>query len=152
MRWDDWSAKNQNYDLSIVKWNGSAWQIIASSTNPQNGGAGQTPTEYVGVMSSGSAAPYGFVIKRVSSTRNVNFEIFAPKVARLDEIVTARSLANLADAPAAMTVAALDVNAPYPQESYSSEGPTNGPGGTASRGRDQARHRRVRQRFDGQLS
>ena len=48
--------------------------------------------------------------------------------------MTARSLANLADAPAAMTVAALDVNAPYPQESYSSEGPTNGPGGTASGG------------------
>ena len=48
--------------------------------------------------------------------------------------MTARSLANLADAPAAMTVAALDVNSPYPQESYSSEGPTNGPGGTASGG------------------
>ena len=48
--------------------------------------------------------------------------------------MTARSLANLADAPAAMTVAALDVDAPYPQESYSSEGPTNGPGGTASGG------------------
>ncbi len=134
LRWDDWSARNQNYDLSIVKWNGSAWQTVASSTNPQNGGAGQTPTEYTGVMSSGSAAPYGFVIKRVSSSRNVNFEMFAPKVARLDEIVTARSLANLADAPGALTVAALDVNAPYPQEAYSSQGPTNGPGGTASGG------------------
>ena len=33
-----------------------------------------------------------------------------------------------------MTVAALDVNAPYPQEWYSSEGPTNGPGGTAAGG------------------
>ena len=85
-------------------------------------------------MSSGSSAPYGFIIKRVSSSRNVNFEVFAPKVARLDELVHARSLANLADAPAAMTVAALDVDAPYPQESYSSEGPTNGPGGTAAGG------------------
>lgn len=33
-----------------------------------------------------------------------------------------------------MTVAALDVNSPYPQESYSSEGPANGPGGTAGGG------------------
>ena len=134
LRWDDWTAVNQDYDLYIVRWDGSAWQIVASGEDVQNGGAGQTPTEYAGVLSSGSDAPYGFVIWRYSSTRNVNLEVFAPKVARLDEIVTARSLANLADSPAAMTVAALDVNAPYPQESYSSEGPTNGPGGAAAGG------------------
>ena len=131
LRWDDWTAKNQNYDLHIVRWNDplEEWQIVKSSANPQNGGAGQTPTEFASVTTSSVATPYGFVIQRVSSSRNVNFEVFAPKVARLDEIVTARSLANLADAPAALTVAALDVDAPYPQESYSSEGPTNGPGG-----------------------
>ncbi len=134
LRWDDWSAKNQNYSLSIVRWNGSSWDIVKTSNNLQNGGAGQTPTEYASYVTSGSATPYGFIVQRVSSNRNVNMEIFAPKVARLDEIVTARSLANLADSPGAMTVAALDVNAPYPQESYSSEGPTNGPGGTASGG------------------
>ena len=33
-----------------------------------------------------------------------------------------------------MTVAALDVNSPWPQESYSSQGPTNGPGGIATGG------------------
>jgi hypothetical protein len=49
-------------------------------------------------------------------------------------VVYPRSLANLADSPGAMTVAALDVNSPYPQESYSSEGPANGPGGTGSGG------------------
>jgi len=134
LRWDDWTAVNQNYDLSVVRWNGAGWDIVATSSNPQNGGAGQTPAEFVAVTSYGSATPYGFVVKRTSSNRNVNLEIFAPKVARLDEIVTARSIANLADAPAAMTVAALDVTAPYPQESYSSEGPTNGPGGTAGGG------------------
>src|SRR5439155_57436 len=80
------------------------------------------------------AAPYGFIIQRYSSTRNVNFEVFAPKIQTLDEQVHARSLANLADAPDAVTVAALDVHSPYPQESYSSEGPANGPGGTAGGG------------------
>lgn len=134
LRWDDWTAVNQNYSLSIVRWNGSAWQVVATSNNSQNGGAGQKPTEYAAYVASGSSTAYGFVVQRVSSTRNVNLEIFAPKVARLDKLVTARSLANLADAPAAMTVAALDVNSPYPQESYSSEGPTNGPGGTATGG------------------
>lgn len=134
LRWDDWSTVNQNYDLLLMRWNGSAWQIIAQGNNPQNGGAGQTPTEFAAAITSGANTPYGFAVKRINSNRNVNLEIFAPKVARLDKIVPERSLANLADAPAAMTVAALDVNAPYPQESYSSEGPTNGPGGTAAGG------------------
>jgi uncharacterized repeat protein (TIGR01451 family) len=80
-------------------------------------------------ITSGSAAPYGFVIGRVNSNQTVNFELFVPKFARPDEILHARSLGNLADVPDAMTVAALDVTSPFPQESYSSEGPTNGPGG-----------------------
>ena len=129
-----------------------AWQVIASSTNPQNGGAGQTPTEYASVMTSGSATALRLrgQARRAAAATSTSRSL-RRRWHRLDELVTARSLANLADAPAAMTVAALDVDAPYPQESYSSEGPTNGPGGTASRGRDQARHRRVRQRFDGEL-
>lgn len=135
LRWDDWSAKNQDYDLYVVRWNGSVWAAVgAGGQNDQNGGAGQTPTEFVSAVTSGSSAAYGIVIKRYSSNRNVNLELFTPKVKRLDKIVTARSLGNLADAPAAMTVAALDVKSPYPQESYSSEGPTNGPGGTANGG------------------
>ena len=105
---------------------------MTTSNNPQNGGAGQSPTEFAANMASGSATPYGFIVQRVSSNRNVHMEICAE-----DRGWTSRdraSLANLADVPVAMTVAALDVNVPYPQESYSSEGPTNGPGGTASGG------------------
>lgn len=134
LRWDDWSAVTQDYDLAIVRWNGSNWQIVASGVNDQKGGAGQSPTEYAGVLSSGGSAPYGFVIQRYASTRNVNLEIFAPKVARLDKIVPARSLGNLADVPAVMTVAALDVTTPFRLEPYSAQGPTNGPGGTATGG------------------
>ncbi len=68
-------------------------------------------------LTSGSATAYGFGITRYNSNRAVNFEVFAPgSGARLDEILHARSLANLADAPGALTVAALDVVAPYPQE------------------------------------
>ena len=134
LRWDDWASHNQDYDLYLLRYNGSSWDTVASSINDQNGGAGQTPTEYGYYATSGSAAPYGFVIQRYSSSRNVNLEVFAPKMAPLDELVYARSLANLADSPEAVTVAALDVNSPYPQESYSSEGPTNGPGGTEGGG------------------
>jgi len=134
VRWDDWTGVNQDYNLRLLRWDGFNWNVIASSINPQNGGPGQTPTERASTITSGTDTSYGFVIERSSSTRNVNFEVFAPKVARLDELLHARSLANLADAPDAVTVAALDVTSPYPQESYSSEGPTNGPGGAATGG------------------
>jgi uncharacterized repeat protein (TIGR01451 family) len=77
---------------------------------------------------------YGIGIRKFNSTRDVHFELFTPKTERLQHLVYDRSLANLADAPNAMTVAALDVTSPYPQESYSSQGPTNGPGGVAGGG------------------
>jgi subtilisin family serine protease len=70
----------------------------------------------------------------------VNFEVFTPGVVlstlrppRPLELVTARSVANLADSPGAFTVAALDVTS-LGQEFYSSEGPTNGPGGAETGG------------------
>lgn len=136
LRWDDWTQVNQDYDLVLLRQEPGAggWSVIAVSDNFQNGGPGQTPTEFAFGATSGVDAFYGFAIERYDSNRNVNFEAFAPKVAPLDELLYARSLANLADAPAAMTVAALDVNSPYPQEPYSSEGPTNGPGGAAGGG------------------
>jgi hypothetical protein len=134
LRWDDWSNVNQDYDLYLVRWNGQSWETVASSTNVQNGSSGQAPVEYAYYTTSGAAAPYGFMIARYSATRNVNLEAFSPHLARLDKIVTARSLINLADVADITTVAALDVNSPYPQEAYSPEGPTNGPGGTATGG------------------
>lgn len=135
LRWDDWTAVDQDYDLLLLRWSGSAWSVIARSDDHQNGGPGQSPTEYVTAVASGSATGYGFVIARYDSDRAVNLEVFAPSPgARLDEILHARSLINLADAPGALTVAALDVVAPYPQEPYSSEGPTNGPGGAETGG------------------
>lgn len=136
LRWDDWSNVNQDYDLYLVRRNKDTgqWQIVASGQSFQDGNSGQRPTERILYVTSGDTTGYGFLIRRFDANRAPNFEFFAPKVARLDELLRARSLANLADAPAAMTVAALDSDSPYPQESYSSEGPTNGPGGAASGG------------------
>jgi subtilisin family serine protease len=134
LRWDDWSSVNQDYNLHLVRYNGSDWDLVVSSTDTQNGGGGQQPTEAVIGLTSGSSTPYGFLIERISSTRNVHFEVLAPSTAHLDEYVFARSMGDPADAPAIVAVAALDVVSPYPHESYSSEGPTNGPGGTESGG------------------
>ena len=134
IRWSDWTNVNQDYDLHLLRYNGSTWITIASSTDTQNGSPGQRPTEYVAAITTGDTVPYGFLVQRVNGNQNVDFEVLAPKTAHLDEFVHARSLGGIADAPAAMTVAALDVVSPYPQEDYSSEGPTNGPGGIATGG------------------
>jgi subtilisin family serine protease len=139
MRWNDWTNVDQDYDLYLVRniWNGSTWSgwsFVAQSMNSQTGGVGQWPTEYISYTTTVSSAAYGFMIRRFNSTKNVNFEVFTPKVAALNWMVYPRSLSNLADASSALTVAALDADSPYPQEDYSSEGPTNGPGGALTGG------------------
>jgi hypothetical protein len=142
LRWDDWTNVDQDYDLYLYQWDdiNGWWELVAYSEEYQDGTPGKTPTEQITYVTADEYGVddgygfYGFLISRWDSDRAVNLEVFAPKVDRLDEIVTARSLANLADSPNAMTVAALDVTSPYPQEPYSSEGPTNGPGGTAGGG------------------
>jgi subtilisin family serine protease len=140
VRWSDWADVDQDYNVHLVRWDGATWVPVASSTDVQNGGQGQTPTEWVAATIAFDFAKYGFRIERVSGDRPVNFEVFTPGIVfstlrppRPLELVTARSIANLADSPGAITVAALDVGS-FAQEFYSSEGPTNGPGGTASGG------------------
>lgn len=137
LRWNNWTAPvNQDYDLYIVRFNTttSSWQIIGQGINLQNGGAGQRPTEYAGAVTSGGNTAYGVVIRRYNASGSANFELFTPKFSSPMVRTTSRSLANLSDAPAAITVAALHSVSPYAQESYSSEGPTNGPGGAAAGG------------------
>ncbi|MDF1514309.1 MAG: S8 family serine peptidase [Brevefilum sp.] len=134
LRWDDWTAVDQDYDLYLLRWTGSSWTAVAASQNDQNGGAGQRPTESIVFVTTAEASAYGFAIARYNSTRNVHLEVSTPNMLHLQYYVYDRSLANLADAGSAITVAALDVNSPYPQEPYSSQGPTNGFGGTESGG------------------
>lgn len=134
LRWDDWTEVVQDYDLYLVRWNGTVWQTVNSSADPQEGRPGQRPTEYAAALTSGSATAYGFYIDRYDSSRAVNLEVFTPKARGLSERLSERSLGNLSDVPDAITVAAVDVEADFPQEAYSAEGPTNGPGGTATGG------------------
>ncbi|MCC6169190.1 MAG: S8 family serine peptidase [Caldilineaceae bacterium] len=134
LRWDDWSAVDQDYDLVLLRWNGIGWDIFASGADTQDGGPGQRPVEVVAAISDGGATAYGFAIVRYRATRAVHFEFFAPKVASLDEFVAARSLIHPADVQTVLTVGALAYADPYTLESFSSQGPTNGPGGTESGG------------------
>ncbi len=135
LRWSDWTYVNQDYDLYLLQWDAilKQWRVIESSTDIQNGGAGQKPREFVYAVTSGPSTYYGFYIKRENGDRDVNIDVFAPNY-RLDEVLHARSLNNVADAPDVMAVAAVDVVTPHAHEYYSSEGPTNGPGGVATGG------------------
>lgn len=134
LRWDDWTAVNQDYDLYAYRYNGSSWVQIASSQNFQTGQGGQRPVESVTFVTNGGPAPYGFAVQQFNATRAVNLELTAFD-APLDEFVPARSLAQPADVQAAISVAAVNAADPYPQEGYSSEGPANGPGGTPDGGK-----------------
>lgn len=133
LRWDDWTAVREDYRLLLVRYNGTTFETVATANNPQTGAAGQRPTERVNYVTTGGAAIYGVAIQRVSGARPVYFDLLTPN-RELDRRVTTMSLGNLADAPAALTVGAVGSSAPHALEAYSSEGPTNGPGGAPAGG------------------
>jgi subtilisin family serine protease len=140
VRWSDWDQPvDQDYDLHLVRWDGTEWVTVASSTNVQDGGDGQRPTEWIttSILDPYNLSPYGFRIEHVRGDQPANFEVFVPGLTssgyRLQEFLYARSITNLGDSLDAITVAAVDVNS-FALESYSSEGPINGLGGTATGG------------------
>jgi len=133
LHWDDWTAVNQDYDLHLGRYpGGTTIYIVASSTSPQNGGGGQTPEEFVYYTASGTDC-YALIVERVNASRDVCLSLDVPQMPHLEEWVTQRSLSFPADSPGAITVAAVDVST-YSLESYSSQGPTFGSGGTCSGG------------------
>lgn len=133
IRWDDWTAVTQDYRLVLLRHNGSSYDIVATGNNPQTGGFGQRPTERLNYVTSGAAAVYGVAIQRISSNRSVYLHLLTPN-RELDRRTPSMSLGSLADVAAVFTVAAVDVDVPFVREAYSSEGPTNGPGGAPNGG------------------
>ena len=153
MYWNNWVpsgtqfAPTHDYDLYLYQLSGtSTWNNVASSTLLQNGGIGQTPTEYLqyttqsGITSSSCAtnsSAYAVVVVRVAGTTAAdNLQVFANAQAstgsyRLNYSVAARSLAFPADSPNVLSVTAIDVanGTTTPQEPFSSEGPVLASGG-----------------------
>ncbi len=137
LRWDDWPASSQDYDLELWVKNGENWEFVVASTNPQTGT--QPPWEYI-ERALDPLKQYGIRIKMYRSTRNVFLDLTDLTHAKFDLAVPARSLADVAACPSALSVAALDTQAAeFPVEASSSQGPTRGPGGTAEGGGDQPR-------------
>ncbi|MGA9351062.1 MAG: S8 family serine peptidase [Anaerolineae bacterium] len=131
LHWDDWTAVTQDYNMELYRWTGSTWRFVAGSYNTQNGGAGQTPEEYISINAP-TTAPYGVIVRNSSTTRNCCLRLCASHtLLHLDEWVPSCSLTFPADSPDVMAVGAVDVTT-YVLEPYSSQGSTLGPGGSCS--------------------
>ncbi len=133
IRWNDWTAVNQDLRLVLLRHNGTSFDIVATGNNAQSGLSGQRPTERISYLTSGPAAIYGVAIQKVSVNRNIHLHLLTPN-RNLDRQIPAMSLGNLADVATVLTVAAVDAKTPFVREAYSSEGPTNGPGGAPTGG------------------
>lgn len=146
MYWDDWAAPvDHDYDLFLYQWdkinNPGGFDVIASSTNLQDGTPGQLPQESAsvtiseasGVTSgcSGSGAAVAIVVAKMSAATDRNLQLFASGFGQLSTFVVTSSLGFPADSANVFTVAAIDV-ATSSQEPYSSEGPILPSGGGPS--------------------
>lgn len=157
LEWNDWNAArdgNQNridYDLYLMKWNGSIWDQVASSVGNQCNSANVPPTEAIGFTTTDNSNPYYAVyIQRYqgggSCPNNFGhwmqlhtFNGFYTSGTGADYAFWYNNVCNSltipADGDSAMTVGATfwgeDGNAAYGYglETFSSFGPRNASGG-----------------------
>ena len=120
LKWDDWPASAEDYDLYFIAPNGS---VASSSTNPQTGA--EPPTELAcQVNSSSSPKAYGIAIRAHAVTgRPVRFDLFVYPGPDLEYQVASGSVTEPGTSPAALTVGAICWR-DNGLESYSSQGPT----------------------------
>lgn len=147
LRWADWDADPADmidYDLYLVKWVESPlgsghydWVVVAESQAYQSN-TGEPTEQIIQYTSTGDPTYYGVFTAlwghNQPTSNFVNLDLFTPfwGTGRLRHYKTPRSLSGgMSESEDSVTVTAVDVNSPYAQETYSSEGPRNGPGGTA---------------------
>lgn len=134
LRWSDWQHVNQDLDVCLVHAGDSTFHEVACSQSPQTGLGGQAPIERLRGWTTDYPRAYGIYVRRVRGALPVHMDIFVAGVTTLAHRTHGQSLAEFADTPGALTVAAVAPQAPYAQPAYSSQGPTNGPGGVAEGG------------------
>jgi subtilisin family serine protease len=136
LRWNNWPATNQDYDLYLLYWNGTLWETVECSCEFQNGS--QPPAEGIETVTT-APGEYGVAIKRYSATGTQVLDMMGHNAPSFEHNVSDRSLVDPATSRHAFSVAAVDVDSPHNLESYSSWGPTHGPGGTLTGGLDKPR-------------
>lgn len=141
LRWSDWRGVDQDLDLELLMYDSesSTWSVVDASDDPQDGSAGQQPTEYITyTVDDSSPVHTGCSSGTLAALRVLNYDATHAVDIDLmgsDEIrnpVHAGSTRQPADALAALAVGAVNSGATEPTgtpEDYSSEGPLLAAGG-----------------------
>jgi subtilisin family serine protease len=120
LTWNAWPATDQDYDFLLLD---SSFNIVAKNNDPQTGA--QPPVEKISceIPKTGT---YLLVIYKYSASANHRLEVYSPNY-YLNPAVASSSLGGPADASGALAVAAISYSnwTSGPQESFSSQGPTN---------------------------
>ncbi|MCK4579828.1 MAG: S8 family serine peptidase, partial [Dehalococcoidia bacterium] len=120
--WDAWPATDQDYDLYLVdEWG----NVVAGSGSYQNGT--QEPTERIFYMAP-VAGNYGIKVEAYDAPAHPRMELFCLYYGSpLEYDAAVSTITAPANAPFVLTVGAIDWHnwETGPQESFSSQGPTN---------------------------
>jgi subtilisin family serine protease len=121
LKWDDWPASAEDYDLYLTR--SPAGAIVAASTSPQTGS--EPPTEQAcQINTSGATETYAIAIRANRTTaRPVRFDLFALPSSNLEYRVADGSVTEPGTSPAALAVGAVCWR-DGGLETYSSRGPT----------------------------
>ena len=122
LTWNAWPSTDQDYDLCLVD---AAGHEVASSTEYQTGE--QSPVESL-TYTAGFAGVYGIEIKGYDAPSHPRLELFAmPYGLPLEYSSASSSIPAPGNAPSVFTVGAIYWHnwTSGPQESFSSQGPTN---------------------------
>ena len=126
LQWNDWNVVDQDYSLHLFRLVDGEPVEVDSTDRLQTGQPGQQPTEFLNFTVQ-EAGLYGVGIFRKSVTEFNDMEVFCPTDS-LANPVSEGSLSTPGDAAGAMATAAVNTGS-FNIRSFSSAGPTNGPGG-----------------------
>ena len=131
LTWNEWPVTDQDFDLDLWRWDGTAWAYVTSGEATQDGT--QPPREHLNYTVT-TAARYFVAIYKFSATRSPTFilrsypyELFYYGYNNYST-PSPGSLCVPADAAACFTVGAIDYTSysTGPIEWFSSLGPNNG--------------------------
>ncbi len=116
LTWDDWTTFSEDFDLFLFR----GESVVAQSTAFQNGKF--PPVEHI-VYTTAAQGDYWIAIQRFRATRRVKLDILVTVDYNLEHKVPGESIVIPGDAPAALTVGAVEDGTLNPRI-YSSQGPT----------------------------
>ncbi|MEE4270670.1 MAG: S8 family serine peptidase [Thermoanaerobaculales bacterium] len=132
MVWNDWNSPTSDYSLHLYRLDDGEPVEVAVSDRPQTGQSYQTPTEQVS-HTADDGGRFAVRIGRAGVTGSHDMEIFSLD-SDIDSSVPEGSLTAPADVAEVIAVAAVSYSSPFSVRSFSSAGPTNGPGGSLDGG------------------